>query len=93
MQKNEPPTVGGGCEGKPVVKFGDGTLMNIDPFCEAVPDVLTDDDRWLCLDCAVYHFGGWIDSAAERRVVDHRRDVGFDPDDEANAQAIAYING
>jgi len=92
MQRCEQPTVGSECEGHPVIKFGDGTFMTIDPFCDAAPQVRTDDNRWLCLDCAVYHFGGWVNSATERWVIDHRRDIGFDPDDEADAQAISYIN-
>ncbi|WP_077962663.1 hypothetical protein [Ensifer adhaerens] len=77
------------CEGRPVIKYANGTFMCIDPFCENAPDVQTDEGGWLCLDCAVYHFGGWTDAATHRRVGDHRRDVEFDS--EAEAEAIALL--
>ncbi|KQZ50476.1 hypothetical protein ASD54_09585 [Rhizobium sp. Root149] len=92
MQKYERPMVRMECEGQAVIRFGDGTVMNILPHCEAVPDVQTSDSRWLCLDCAACHLGGWADPDVEQWVVRHRRDIGFDRDEESNAQAIAYPN-
>jgi hypothetical protein len=80
------------CEGKAVVRFGDGTVANIEPFCEAVPDVETSDNRWLCLDCATFHFGGWSEPDTEQWVARHRRAIGFDREEESNAKAIAYLN-
>lgn len=80
------------CEGQAVNRCGDGTVLTILPVCEAVPDVRTHDNRWLCLDCAAYHFGGWSESDAEQWVARHREDIGFDPDEESNAQAVAYLN-
>lgn len=80
-----------GCQGERVVNYVDGTFMRIDPFCDGEGTVQTSDMHWLCRDCALYHFGGWIDEKAARRVKMYRYEARFVADNEA--EAIEALRG